>query len=105
MSRGEVGAACERQLPGSPAVRGQLLDHLDVPRNAWPMHGTTFLEKVGLRIAWQKGVWCWSAADSLEAAIRVSDAEITRRTREQGFKALGVWITFDGHFTRELSER
>ena len=30
---------------------------------------------------------------------------ITRRTREGGFKALGVWITFDGHFTKELGER
>ena len=30
---------------------------------------------------------------------------ITRRTREEGFKELGVWITFDGHFTKELAER
>ena len=25
--------------------------------------------------------------------------------REEGYKALGVWITFDGHFTKELAER
>ena len=42
---------------------------------------------------------------SLTASITVSDTKITRRTREEGFKALGVWITFDGHFTREVAER
>ena len=34
-----------------------------------------------------------------------SETVITRRTREEGFKALGVWITFDGHCTQELAER
>ena len=35
----------------------------------------------------------------------MSETVITRRTRTEGFKALGVWITFDGHFTKELAER
>ena len=35
----------------------------------------------------------------------MSDRLITRRAREEGFKASGVWITFDGHFTKELAGR
>ena len=58
------------------------------------------LKKAGLRIAWQEVVWFFSAAVSLGAAITVSDVEITRRSREHGLKALGVWITFDGHFMK-----
>ena len=34
----------------------------------------------------------------------VSETVITRR-REEGFQALEVWITFDGHFTKDLAER
>ena len=41
----------------------------------------------------------------LEAKVVVDDTVITRRTREQGFNALGAWITFDGHFVKELAER
>ena len=63
------------------------------------------LEKAGLRIAWGEAVWCSSAPDSLEATITVSDTVVTRRSREQGFKALGAWITFDGHFMKEIAER
>ena len=55
--------------------------------------------------AWKEAVWCTSAPDSLEAIIVVDDTVITRRTREQGFKAVGAWITFDGHFVKELAER
>ena len=62
------------------------------------------LEKAGLRIAWEDAVWCSSALDSLEATITVSDTLITRRSREQGFNALGAWITFDGHFMKEIAE-
>ena len=50
-------------------------------------------------------MWCSTAQDSLAASITVSDTVITRRTQEEGFKALGVWITFDGHFIQELAER
>ena len=50
-------------------------------------------------------MWCSTAQDSLTASITVSETVITRRTREQGFKALEVWITFDGHFTKEFAER
>ena len=49
-------------------------------------------------------MWCSSAPDSLEVTITVSDTMITRRSREQGFKALGAWITFDGHFVKEIAE-
>ena len=59
------------------------------------------LEKTGR----EEAVWCSSAPDSLEAKILVGDTVITRRTREQGFKALGAWTTFDGHFVKELAER
>ena len=43
--------------------------------------------------------------DGLEGTITVSNTVITRRSREQGFKALGAWITFDGHFVKEIAER
>ena len=49
----------------------------------------------------EKAVWCPSAPDSLEAKIVVDDTVITRRTREQGFKALGAY----GHFVEEIAER
>ena len=51
------------------------------------------LVRAGLRIAWKDAVWCTSAPDSLEANIEVDDTEITRTAREQGFKALGAWIS------------
>ena len=35
----------------------------------------------------------------------MGDTVITRRPLEHGFKALGAWITFDGHFVKELAER
>ena len=63
------------------------------------------LDKPGLRIGWEEAVWCSSAPDSLEATITVSDTVITRRSREHGFKALGAWITVDGHFMKEIAER
>ena len=50
-------------------------------------------------------MWCSTAQDSQAANITVPETMITRRTREEGSKALGVWITFDGHFTKELAER
>ena len=45
------------------------------------------------------------AQDSLTASDTVSETVVTRRTREEGFNALGLLITFDGHFTKELAER
>ena len=63
------------------------------------------LEPSGLQIHWGEAVWCSTAQDSLTANITVSETAITRRAREEGFKALGVWITFDGHFTKEVAER
>ena len=57
-------------------------------------------KKGGLRIAWEEAVWCSSALESLEATITASDT-----VREQGFKALGACITFDGHFVKEIAER
>ena len=59
----------------------------------------------GLRIAWKEAVWCTSAPDSLVANIEVENTVVTRTPREQGFKALGMWIVFDGHFVKELAER
>ena len=63
------------------------------------------LVRVCLRIAWKEAVWCTSAPHSLVANIEMEDTVITRTTREQGFKALGAWITSDGHFAKELAER
>ena len=63
------------------------------------------LKTSGLQIDWSEAVWCSTAQDSLAASITVSDRLLTRRGREEGFKALGVWFTFDGHFTKELAER
>ena len=59
----------------------------------------------GLKIDGGEALWCSTAQDSVAASVTVSDTIITRRTREEGFKALGVWITFDGRFTEELAER
>ena len=63
------------------------------------------LKSSGQQIDWGEAVWCSTAQDSLAASITVSETMITRRAREESFKALGVWITFDGHFTKELAER
>ena len=63
------------------------------------------LKASGLQIDWGEAVWCSTAQDSLAASITVSDRLITRRAREKDFKAFGVWITFDSHFTKELAER
>ena len=60
------------------------------------------LKLSGLQIDWGEAVWCSTAQDSLTANITVSETAISRRAREEGFKALGVWITFDGHFTKEF---
>ena len=65
--------------------------------NAWPRAWNELPEEAGLRIAWEEPVWCSSAPDSLEATNVVDDTVITRRRREQGFKALGAWITFAFH--------
>ena len=48
---------------------------------------------------------CSPALDGLEATITVSDTVITRRSRGQALKPLGAWITFDGHFVKEIAER
>ena len=58
------------------------------------------LLRAGLRIAWKEDVWCTSAPDSLEENFEVDDTVITRTAKEQGFKALGARITFDGHFEK-----
>ena len=63
------------------------------------------LVRAGLRTAWKKAVWCTSAPDSLVANAEVENTVITRTRREQGVKALGVWVTLDGHFVKELAER
>ena len=63
------------------------------------------LVRVGLRIAWKEVVWCTSAPNSLVAIFEVEETVITRTRREQGFEALGVWTTIDGHFVKELAER
>ena len=70
-------------------------------QSAW----NELLKSCGLQIAWREALWCSTAQECLAASITVSETMITRRTREEVFKALGVRITFDGHFTRELAER
>ena len=93
------GVTSGRWLPGSSALRGQLLGHPDVRRA--PNEGKSLKRTV--QSCWSgQAVWCSTAQDRLAANITVSETVITRMTREEGFKALGVWITFDGHFTREL---
>ena len=61
------------------------------------------LKASGLQNDWGEAVRCSTAQDSLAASITVSETAITRRAREEGFKALGVWITFDGHFTKRTA--
>ena len=73
--------------------------------NAWLVHGTNYWKELDCELRGKQAVWCTSAPDSLEAKNVVDDTVITSRTREQGFKALGAWIIFDGHFVKELAER
>ena len=85
-------------LPWSFALRGHVLDYRDVTRRA-PNDGKSVERSA--EILWTTNrlgevVWCSTAQDSLAASIAVSETMITRRTREARFKALGVWITFDG---------
>ena len=63
------------------------------------------LEKVGLRIAWEEAVGVRQHLTVCRRYSRCLTRVITRRSREQGFKALGAWITFDGHFVKEIAER
>ena len=73
--------------------------------NAWLVHGTNYWKELDCELRGKQAVWCTSAPDSLEAKNVVDDTVITSRTREQGFKALGAWIIFDGHFVKEVAER
>ena len=75
----------------------------ELPRmaRAW----NELLKSSGLHKDWEEAVCFSTAQDSPTASITVSETMITRQTREEGFKALGVWITFDGHFTKDLAER
>ena len=50
------------------------------------------LESSGPQIDWRAAVWCSAAQGTLAAGITVSETVMTRRTREEGFEALGVWI-------------
>ena len=50
------------------------------------------LQLSGSQIEWSKAVWCSTAQDCLTADITVSETVIARRTREEGFKALGVVV-------------
>ena len=74
---------------------------LQTMASAW----NNLLRQAGLQIDWRDAVWCTTAHDRIPGSINLVDKTITRRPREEGFKALGVWITFDGHFTEEIVER
>ena len=69
---------------------------LQTMASAW----NSLLRQAGLDIDWSEAVWCTTAHDSLLGRIEVSDTTITRRPREEGFKAMGVWITFAGFHKR-----
>ena len=60
---------------------------------------------VRARNACNRAVWCFSSTDPLDATIAVSDVDITRRKREHDFKSVQVWITINGHVTKEFAER
>ena len=62
------------------------------------------LKEAGLHIDWGEAVWCSTAQDSVAANITVGNHDHSENSRGR-FKPLGVWITFDGHFTKELAER
>ena len=64
---------------------------------------------------WHRGLWLGRAqqtnehnirtelfSDTLDACVSVADVMITGGARKHGTKALGVWITFDGHFTKRV---
>ena len=69
----------------------------------WQERGTSCWNRLDYKLG--EAVWCSTAQDKLAASITLSETVITRRTREEGFEALGVWITFDGHVTKEMAER
>ena len=57
-----------------------------------------------LVLDWIEAVWCTMANKSFTGSVHVSDGAVPRKVREEGFKALGVWITFDGHCTNVSAE-
>ena len=82
-------------------IIGMSAAELQTMARAW----SDLLKQAGLQIDWGWGeaVWCTTAQDCLLGSIAVSETAIMRRTREEGFKALGVWITFDDHLTKEIA--
>ena len=74
---------------------------LQTMASAW----NKLLRQAGLQIDWREAVWCTTAHDRIPGSIKVDDKTISRRPREEGFKALGAWITFDGHLTKEIADR
>ena len=56
------------------------------------------LKAAGFQIDWGEAVWCSTLQDSHRVG-QIYRSSSTRRV----FKALGVWITFDGHNTKELA--
>ena len=100
-----LGAARGWQVHGVTAFRRQLLAHSNVTSGT-PMHGSCMERTAGMRRTANRVERVYvSPFDSLVANIEAEDKVVARMPREQGFKASGVWITFDGHFVKELAER
>ena len=94
----KTGSVCNTSMSGAATLG-------DCGRSSLRVRGRNCSIDVCRRSAWKEAVWCTSAPDSLEAKIEVDDTVITRTRRDRGFKTLGVWITFDGHFVKELAKR
>ena len=95
----EVDATCERRLPGASVIRGHQLDlRKCFQRNVttWSVHGGNSWKKPASELHGMRRSGALRRWTVLEAAITVSIVEITRMSREHGFKPLRVWITIDG---------
>ena len=61
------------------------------------------------RAGWQAPVdemtWCTTGSDETTWRVTALGLEVSRASRKTGFKALGVQVTFDNHFSVELEAR
>ena len=64
------------------------------------------LQQHGWSVPIGEATWCTTGSDDVtQWVVQLSEGEVRRSARAEGFKALGAWITFDNAFERELQNR
>ena len=63
------------------------------------------LVKNGWKVPLDECVWCSTCPNAVQHKVVVNAIEIERRKREEGFKVLGTWITFDNSANLEIDKR